>query len=417
MLTSYYFLLTLTQTGREEVLVSFDTIVSVFEGICSKMSQGLSLSDIESALVFILFVRFVILIIRYNLKTSFYITCIGIVAAYLWYRHLVDLVSMYRNALLNIPFLENLGLDALQLREYNAQIVTSERTFGETLHWYDIGKLIYFAFIKAIIYINPETGIHFYIDPISMIISNFDEATKATILPIYYKVYNEFIPRALTAVSTFWNQLSSIVAYGLITRIGKRYCPYLVRWHWTLLLVISIFEPFIEYLVFRAEFFEQFILTPKLILSSSTSSVDELGSAKQLLSVYAPKIPEVTPSLHSETVFQIAFLKIFVGSIIVSHISLVLLALFHAVWGQYFYLPFLTENVELHIGQRPNNSIYSGGSTAWQDPTEQNRKLNSFLPKLWYGWFGRGTQNNVSIFNVIKKLMKKIVGVLNKNIN
>jgi hypothetical protein len=44
----------------------------------------------------------------------------------------------------------------------------------------------------------------------------------------------------------------------------------------------------------------------------------------------------------------------------------------HALCGQYFYIPFFTENVELHIGERNKLDKYSGGYTAWQD-----EKLNS----------------------------------------
>jgi hypothetical protein len=44
----------------------------------------------------------------------------------------------------------------------------------------------------------------------------------------------------------------------------------------------------------------------------------------------------------------------------------------HAIWGQYFYIPFFVENTELHIGPRPKNSIYSGGQ-AWQDPEEKKK--------------------------------------------
>jgi hypothetical protein len=48
------------------------------------------------------------------------------------------------------------------------------------------------------------------------------------------------------------------------------------------------------------------------------------------------------------------------------------------------------ENTELHIGPRPKNSIYSGGQTAWQDP-EEKKKFKP-IPKLWYGWIGKGTK-------------------------
>jgi len=68
----------------------------------------------------------------------------------------------------------------------------------------------------------------------------------------------------------------------------------------------------------------------------------------------------------------------------------------NAIQGQYFYVPFLVKNTELHIGKRPINSIYSGGATPWQDPKEKNKST-----KLWYNWITRILQR------VFKKLKKQ----------
>ena len=65
--------------------------------------------------------------------------------------------------------------------------------------------------------------------------------------------------------------------------------------------------------------------------------------------------------------------------------------------GQYFYVPLLTENTEIHIGPRPRYSIYSGGYTSWQESIVRDREFRSRnkskggfrLPRLWYGWFGK----------------------------
>jgi len=85
------------------------------------------------------------------------------------------------------------------------------------------------------------------------------------------------------------------------------------------------------------------------------------------------------------------------------------LGLFHAIWGQYFYIPFFVENTELHIGPRPKNSIYSGGNTAWQDPEEKEKGLNRRFPKLWYGLFGHGSKSNWNFSLNCKKFLKKII--------
>jgi hypothetical protein len=366
--------------------VSFDTFRLIIEGLWEKIQDGLTLADIENVLFFILFLRFVILALRYNLKTSFYITCIGLFAGYLWYRHLIDLISMYRSVLLKLPFLHKLGMDAVQLRSLHRQMVLTDLKLGENAHWYNPGQILYYAFTKGIINIDPETGLRYYIDPISMAISNLQEPTKSTIFPIYYNIYNKIIPKIYDICSKFWTQLSGVAAYAVITRIGKRYCPYLVRWHWTFLLIIGLIEQIFIYFIYRVYYFQTFVLIPQT--KSYVNYVD--------------------PSL----VLQINILNGIITCVVLTHIGFIIFGLFHAIWGQYFYLPFFVENTELHIGPRPQNSIYSGGETAWQNPKEKEKNLNRLFPKLWYGWFGRGTNNNspigYNLIRLIKKFLKKL---------
>jgi hypothetical protein len=81
-----------------------------------------------------------------------------------------------------------------------------------------------------------------------------------------------------------------------------------------------------------------------------------------------------------------------IACVVLAHIGFIIFGLFHAIWGQYFYVPFFVENTELHIGPRPKNSIYSGGQYSLARSRRKRKKFKSFFPKLWYGWFGRGTK-------------------------
>jgi hypothetical protein len=359
--------------------VSLETFRLIIEGLWEKIQNGLTLSDIENVLFFILFIRFVILAIRYNLKTSLYITCIGLFAGYLWYRHLIDLISMYRSVLLKLPFLHSLGMDAVQMRSLNRQMALTDLKLGENAHWYNPGQILYYALTKGIVNIDQETGLRYYIDPISMAISNLQEPTKSNVASLYYKIYNKIIPKIFDICSKFWNQLSGVAAYAVITRIGKRYCPYLVRWHWTFLLIIGMVEQIFIYFIYRVYYFQSFVLIPQV--ESYSNSID------------------------SNLILQINLLNVVIACVVLTHIGLIIFGLFHAIWGQYFYLPFFVENTELHIGRRPKDSIYSGGQTAWQNPEEKN--LNRVFPKLWFGWFGRGSKGNFPFFKNILKLIKK----------
>jgi hypothetical protein len=71
------------------------------------------------------------------------------------------------------------------------------------------------------------------------------------------------------------------------------------------------------------------------------------------------------------------------------------LGMLHAVCGQYFYFPFIREYTEIHIGKRPQNSIYSGGYTSWQESNARRLEVRTKydikfeLPRLWWGWFGK----------------------------
>lgn len=362
--------------------ISFNTLLLVIQGLWNKVQDGLTLADIENIVFFILFIRFVILSIRYNLKTSFYITCIGFFAGYLWYRHLIDLISMYRSVLLKLPFLHKLGMDAIQLRSLNRQMVLTNSELGENSSWSNPGQVLYYAFTKGIVHVDSETGLKYYIDPISMFIANLKEPTKSNIVPLYYKVYNKIIPKIFDICSKFWTQLSGVAAYAVITRIGKRYCPYLVRWHWTFLLIIGMIEQIFIYFIYRVYYFQTFVLIPQ------TKSYTNF----------------ITSNLN----FQINLLNGIIICIVLIHIGFIIFGLFHAIWGQYFYIPFFVENTELHIGPRPKNSLYSGGNTAWQEPEEKRKNLNLLFPKLWYGWFGRGTKNSSESMNIFQYLFKNI---------
>lgn len=358
--------------------VSLDTFRLIIEGFWEKIQNGLTLSDIENVLFLILFLRFLILAIRYNLKTSFYITCIGLFAGYLWYRHLIDLISMYRSVLLKLPFLDSLGMDAVQMRSLNRQMAFSDVKVGENSHWYNPIQVIYYALTRGIIKIDPETGLRYYIDPISMIISNLPESSKSNIAPLYYKIYTTIIPKITDICSKFWSQLSGVAAYALITRIGKRYCPYLVRWHWTFLIIIGMVEQIFIYFIYRVSYFQSFVLIPQ---------------------------SEFSTAIDSTLILQINFLNWILGCVVLTHIGFIIFGLFHAICGQYFYFPFFVENTELHIGRRPKDSLYSGGQTAWQDSDE--RKSNILFPKIWFGWFGQGSKGDSQLFSTFLKLIKK----------
>jgi hypothetical protein len=221
-----------------------------------------------------------------------------------------------------------------------------------------------------------------------MIFTKFQTSGNSNLISLYYKLYHKIIPKVIDVCSKFWAQLSGVAAYAVITRIGKRYCPYLIRWHWTFLLIIMMIEQIFITFIGRANYFQTQVLIPQ-----RESYENYINSNLQL---------------------QIDFLNVIISSIVLAHIGFLIFGLFHAIWGQYFYFPFFVENTELHIGPRPKTSVYSGGNTSWQDAEEKEKNLNRVIPKLWYGWFGKGTQNSWSITSQFKQFINKIIKKLKR---
>lgn len=369
---------------KSSTALSIETLKLILEGLWQRVQDGLTLADIDNLLFFILFLRFLILAVRYNLKTSFYITCIGFVAGYLWHKHLVDLIAMYKNILITVPYFKKFAMygGTKSVRFSRISNLGDEKSVVN-VGWNNPGQLIYDAFTKGIVNIDSETGIKYYIDPVSMIISNLKEPEKSKVIPVYYKIYHIIIPKLFETCSYLWSTFSGIATYAVITRIGRRYCPYLVRWHWTFLILLGFVEQVFMVFVHRVFFFQYLVVLPQI-------PTKILNNSKNL-----------------ELILQLHFLQNFLPFLILLHVSLIFLGLFHAVCGQYFYFPFFVENTELHVGPRPKNSIYSGGNTAWQDKKQKN--IQRVFPKLWFGWFGSGKTVNLPILKSLKKLIRKIL--------
>ena len=80
---------------------------------------------------------------------------------------------------------------------------------------------------------------------------------------------------------------------------------------------------------------------------------------------------------------NIELLYIIACTVVMFHITFIIYALFQALWGQYFYVPFFTENVELHLGE-VTRTAYSGGNRSWSySKNNQNRyKDNSLIQNI-----------------------------------
>lgn len=330
--------------------ISIDTLRLVVKGLLERYQTGLGLLELENLIFFITFVRFILLAIRYNIKTSFYICCISCFASILWYSHFKDLRMFYG--------------PMLSYNRFTAKF-TADMRYEDYLK---IGKRAYkyvgflnqkpIAFLKStFVYVTERNG--YRIDPLSMMFANLPESFRVQGDALYYKIYNIALPQCWNFISTIAKSLSSIIIYSTVVRVNKRYCPYLVRWHWTYIMVSGCLEGEVARVLFRLYIYVHRVLLP-------TGRFAEAGFLQTIFTV----------------VVGIQFLALY-------------LCMLHAVCGQYFYVPFLTENTEIHIGKRPQNSIYSGGYTAWQESNNKDFKLGlrdniKFrFPRIWWGWWGK----------------------------
>lgn len=343
---------------------SKETFQLVTKGLYIKFRSGLSFHEIEDVLIFLILIRFIFLIFRYNLSTSIAITLISVGATILWYRHFNTLCHTYRQAMYMNRATKALAIEAKRLREANKLI----RTYGIA---YEQGynnplATIKTAFVKGSIYGD------YRIDPISMLIAKIPQDWKwrTQVDDIYYSIYTRIIPVSYKWIIKQAKAFRGIIAYIYCTRIKKKYCPYFIRWHWTFITLVDFVERPIGVISYRFLYLYEYVLIP------------------EIKSMYSYQI---TKRVRDELFLA----KTISVSIMLAHFTVILLAIFHAIFGQYFYVPFLTENTELHIGRRDVKSVYSGGYTSWQDEEVRRRNKYRFMPEMWYGWFGRGTKESI----------------------
>jgi hypothetical protein len=84
------------------------------------------------------------------------------------------------------------------------QMVLTDLKLGENAHWYNPGQVLYYAFTKGnYSCTDPETGLRYYIDPISMIVSKLQESTKINILPFIIKFIIKLFQKFMIFVVNF----------------------------------------------------------------------------------------------------------------------------------------------------------------------------------------------------------------------
>ena len=212
-----------------------------------------------------------------------------------------------------------------------------------------------------------------------------------------YYLFERYLNRKLifTVFPKVWAHIENGLLFTLVTRMGKKYCPYFIRWHVTFLFLLESLESFLVPVWARMYDYVDFVIQPKYEAYFNQGYYDYNEAA-----VLADMASLTTPYAR-EYLFYILSAQFGVATLFTFHTY----GLLHALCGQYFYFPFITECTELHVGPRNKNSIYSGGETAWQG-------LDINTLRFWHGWFGRGTDKPNLFWLLLKWVLIKVLEIL-----
>lgn len=343
-------------------------IVFITEYWQKVQNTGFGIAQIDDFIILFILIRLIILTIRYNIITAFIITVISIASGYLWYFCLLRTLAVYEQILYTNSLTFQLGVDITQLRRIGLD--TAKSTDYQIRTTNPIGILIY-AISKGSVYEEHK------IDPISMLVSvvNYPRLTER-----YYYFSREILPIVIRAGLKGIEYIQDFAFYSYIVRVNKNICPYLIRWHWSTLLMLKFLDGFYYHLCFRIIYYSEVIVYPQIL------------EAQRMNIVLPYKL------------FEMEFLQNLAFTMVCLHLGFIIFAMLHALGGQYFFVPFFIRNVELHIGPRSNSRlpmIFEGGGTDWQ----KDGVFTRLIP--WYGWFGNGTDKPNFITFIIQKFIFK----------
>jgi len=311
--------------------------------------SGIGLKDVEAFMLLILICRFILLVIRYDFVVAFKIVAVNGGAAYLWWHHLIDITIRYHEVLMQVSF----------TREFTDQSLTlqkgSELEAGLQASWWNPIKTILIALKKGWTYKDYK------IDPISMLFAKYRDGWygKQTLNRIYYFFYRRLFPFLFYIVKTWRIQFGNTIFYSLCTRVQKKYCPYFIRWHWTMLFTYEFLEPGFQNFYIRGMLYIVNVLDPRI-----TSSLKTIESNKANLTGWGENA--ILTRVIAETRVEKEWLYLSLIAMALAHMAIIIYPMLHALVGQYYYVPFITENTDVHCGPY-NKTLYSGGNQPWRN--------------------------------------------------
>ena len=172
-----------------------------------------------------------------------------------------------------------------------------------------------------------------------------------------YNFQTYFDRNILPNILLFWSQTArryvKFTIFSYFLKFGRDYLPYFVRYHAAICVFVS-----------------QALLVPW-----------GLAMQRTLQFLHDTLIPELR-------VDEILLLEAVQSAMMIIFVYLIILAVLHALFSQYYYVPFLSQALAANIGIKDNDKIIDGGYASWQD--EQNLwKASKADFKIWFGFLGK----------------------------
>ena len=265
---------------------------------------------------------------------------------------------------------------------------------------------------KKLTTITQEIEGRYYIDPLSIIIDRINLINFYPFGKLYYWVYNEASKIFFNFSRLVYGYVKGGFSFVFITRVYKKYTPYLFRWHWTFIFCIEqLLYTFKPMIIDRYSLWvQERLVNPleKINFQVSVAETVQIVGEKRALRYFSAEVIKKYSNVNIPVLREQAFdlaneasIAMAVGLMLLFiHLGILTFGMLHASCNQYFYCPFIVECVERHCGFRDESRIYSGGHTSWQDRTRLEIKFQGF----WHGWLGRG-KDKPSIFSLAKRLL------------
>ena len=392
-------LMMLVNNGRN---VSRDFMVRYFAFSWDNMIHyGPTFSELLIFLGIVAGIRFFFMLLKYNPKISFIVACSSFLSAYAYFQLLGPICRVGTHAAPSWPRLFRLLVtpaEAQWFQEWteNSQEYRNRYSPGfphlvrsdlpmPSFAYYTIRNIAFWLKFQMQESTTFQSFLQYFDSKI--LPGSF---TSAKILQSIMSV----IQSAIQSIEYFiilykdeWNAFTNSLFLSQVLRSGRKYMPYPVLWHQGICFIIAQF--------FIARW---------------------LGFLKKIdLYIVCTLVPE----MRYKDILTAEYVRTY---LFIYAVYLIMLGMLHALFGQYYYLPFISEMTDAFFGKRSDfkpqlevlkEKVVRGGDLSWQGKWEYWKPRKERFT-IWHGLFGKPREYKLPkwmrIFNPIwwlKRLRRK----------